>query len=220
MLQPDEIIRSSRKTLSISVDAHGRLIVRAPARYAEDRIFAFIESKASWIEKQKARALATKIPLPPDDLQGYELPLLGSSAKILLTEGGRVRYDPVKGTLYLPKDKPKERLRQWIKKNARLLFTETTERLARTMGARYLSVSVGSAKTRWGSCTAKNAIRYTFRLFYCPKEVVEYVVVHELAHVKHKNHSKAFWREVERYIPDWKARRAYLKAHAAYMEIL
>jgi predicted metal-dependent hydrolase len=87
------------------------------------------------------------------------------------------------------------------------------------MGVSYQSVSVTSARSRWGSCSGKNAIRYSFRLLYAPKEVIEYVTVHELAHTKHKNHSKAFWAEVATYVPDWKSKRNWLKTHGWLMEI-
>ena len=79
------------------------------------------------------------------------------------------------------------------------------------MNVRYESVSITSARTRWGSCSGKNAVHYPFRLLYLPREIIEYVVVHELAHTVHKNHSKAFWGLVERYVPNWRARRKTLK---------
>ena len=87
------------------------------------------------------------------------------------------------------------------------------------MGVSYKSVAITSAKTRWGSCSGDNAIRYTFRLLNCPKEVIDYVVVHELAHTIHHNHSKAFWLTVEKFIPDWKTRRKWLKDHGILMEV-
>jgi predicted metal-dependent hydrolase len=83
----------------------------------------------------------------------------------------------------------------------------------------YTSITITSAKTRWGSCSGDNALRYTYRLLYCPKEIIDYVVVHELAHTVEHNHSKRFWQVVERYIPDWKERRKWLKAHGILMEI-
>lgn len=88
-----------------------------------------------------------------------------------------------------------------------------------SMGTQYKYARVNSARGRWGSCSGENGIHYSFRLLYAPKDVVEYVVVHELAHTKYKNHSKTFWAEVAAYVPDWKVRRAWLKAHGALMEV-
>lgn len=219
MIQPDEIIRSHRKTLSICVDAHGRLIVRAPKRCDEKRIFAFIEQKEGWIRKKQAERRGTAVALPGENLDGFTFPLLGAPTKIFLVEGKKIGYDKERGALYLPSDKPQERLTKWLKENAKRILSSVTQAQAEKMGISYLSVTVGSAKTRWGSCTADNAIRYTFRLLYCPREIIEYVVVHELAHVRHKDHSASFWREVDRYILDRKARRKWLKAHGGLMEL-
>ena len=86
-----------------------------------------------------------------------------------------------------------------------------TSRYAEIMGVSFSGVRVTSAKKRFGSCSPENGICYSWRLMQYPREAVEYVVVHELAHVRHKNHSAAFYREVERYLPDWRMRAELLK---------
>lgn len=219
MIQPDEIIRSRRKTLAITVDSFGRLIVRAPLRCSEARIFAFIREKEGWILRKKAERQGAGISLPPENLDGYQFLLLGQQCKIRLTSLDKVGYDAEKGILYLPQNNARERLIQWLKANAKRILTELTARTAVTMKAVYKSVSITSARRRWGSCSGEDALHYSFRLLYAPKAVIEYVVVHELAHTKHKNHSKAFWAEVATYVPDWREKRAWLKAHGGLMEI-
>ncbi len=169
--------------------------------------------------RKQAERRGVGIALPSEDLQGYRFSLLGEETEICLYERKRVAYDQQNRRLFLPSDKPKERLVKWLKENARRIFTAVTEQNASRMGVVYSSIAVTSAKTRWGSCSGKNALRYTFRLLYCPREIIEYVVVHELAHIRYKNHSKLFWQEVERYIPDWRSRRRWLKAHGVLMEI-
>lgn len=169
--------------------------------------------------KKQAERQALDIALPPENLHGYSLLLLGKPCKILLAPITKVGYDKEKDFIYLPEQNSKERLIKWLKNNAKRIFTEVTAQTAMRMGVSYQSVSVNSARRRWGSCSGENAIHYSFRLLYAPKEVIEYVVVHELAHTKHKNHSKAFWLEVEKYVPDWKEKRNWLKTHAALMEI-
>ena len=219
MIRPDEIIRSNRKTLAISVDPFGRLIVRAPKRCGEERIFAFIREKEGWILRQKAKMQGAGIYLPPENLNGYELLLLGKKYKIILTDTKRIVVDDENLYLFLPQEKPKEKLVKWIKENAKRIFTAVTKKMAERMQTTFKSVTVTSAKGRWGSCSFNNAIHYSFRLLYAPKEVVDYVVVHELAHTKHKNHSALFWNEVSKFIPDWKEKRAWLKNRGALMEI-
>ncbi len=217
MIRPDEIIRSCRRTLSVSVDARGRVIVRAPHRYAQERIFAFLQEKERWIRRKQSERKGAGIELPSDNLQGYTFSLLGKPVKITLVEGKKIGFDGE--NIYLPKEKSEERLVKWLRENAKRIFTQVTEGKAAQMGVRYSSIAVTSARTRWGSCSGKDALRYTFRLLYCPKEIIEYVVVHELSHIRHKDHSKAFWQEVAGQIPDWKERRAWLKGHGIFMEI-
>ena len=220
MIKPDEIIRSNRKTLSLSIDFFGRVIVRAPKRFSEERIFAFIHEKEDWILRKKAQMQGAGIHLPPENLDGYKLLLLGNFCQISLTEEKFVRYDKENSRLYLPKIGATDRLKKWLKENAKRILSSVTEQTANRMGARYKSVTITSAKTRWGSCSAENAIRYSFRLLYAPKEVIEYVSEHELAHIKHKNHSPLFWAEVAKYCPNWREYRLWLKQHGALMEIL
>ncbi len=219
MIRPDKIIRSDRKTLAISVDAFNRLIVRAPKRCSEERIFAFLQAKEEWILRKKSENMRAGVRLPPENLDGYELLLLGKPCKIRLEKRTSVGFDGEKCELVLPETEPKKRLVKWLKENAKRILGQVTAEKAREMGATYKSASVTSAKTRWGSCSFDNALHYSFRLIYAPKAVVEYVVVHELAHTRYKNHSALFWAEVARYIPDWKERRKWLKLHGALMEV-
>ncbi len=219
MLRPDQIIRSKRKRISIIVDGFGRVIVRAPLRCAQSQIDDFIAKSEAWILRKQAERKGAGVQLPPENLHGYVFPLLGKDTRIYLTAERRIRYDKDENVLYLPQKDARDRLVKWLKENARRILERVTSAQAERMGVRYQALSIGSARTRWGTCTAENDIRYTFRLLYCPREIIEYVVVHELSHIRHKNHSKAFWQEVERYLPDWKEKRKWLKAHGVYAKI-
>ncbi len=157
--------------------------------------------------------------LPPENLHGYTFLLMGKPTRICLTKESKIGYDGENSVVYLPEKNARQRLVKWLKENAKRIFTDVTQAQAKRMGTDFSSVSVSSARTRWGSCSGKNALRYTFRLLYCPKEIIEYVIVHELSHTRYKNHSASFWQEVETYLPDWKARRKWLKSHGALMEI-
>ncbi|MBR4943691.1 MAG: M48 family metallopeptidase [Clostridia bacterium] len=220
MVEPAEIIRSKRKTLALSIDGTGRLIVRAPLRCGEEKIYQFIREKEGWILRKQAEKQNAGVELPSENLDGYELLLLGRKCKIQVLPIDKVGYDAERQRIYLPEKNPKERLVKWLKENAKRIFSSVSEQTAKKMGVSYKSVSVTSARGRWGSCSHDNALRYTFRLLFAPKEVVEYVVVHELAHVLHKNHSKAFWATVEKYVPDWKEKRNWLHTHNALMKVL
>ena len=97
------------------------------------------------------------------------------------------------------------------KEKALKKISERVEFYAQKEGYSYGKVRITSAKKRWGSCSATNDLNFTWRLFLAPDSVLDYVVVHELAHTIHKNHSKAFWNEVERVLPNWKKQRQWLR---------
>ncbi len=219
MIQPDTIVRSARKTLSVSVDALGKVTVRAPKGCSEERIFSFLQSKESWILRHKRQGERNRARIPGENLDGYSFLLLGKESTVVLTDGRAIVFDDQAGRIYVPRKNTKKRLVQWLKENAERIFRVVTERKAREMGVLWKTVKVNSARSKWGCCTYDNELRYSFRLLYAPKEVIEYVVVHELSHVRHKNHSQAFWREVQKYVPDYKARRQWLKDNRILMQI-
>ena len=219
MVQPDEIIRSHRKTLTISIDCNNRLIVRAPYSCGKERIFAFLREKEAWILRKKAERAGTGIQLPPENLHGYRFLLLGEYCTVYLTKERKIGYDQSAHALYLPEKNTQKRLVQWLKENAGRILTDVTARTAQKMQTSYKSVTISSARSKWGSCSFDNALRYSYRLLYAPKDVIEYVVAHELAHTRYKNHSAQFWAEVAKYQPNWKEKRAWLKRHGALMGI-
>ncbi len=101
------------------------------------------------------------------------------------------------------------------KKLARKVFAERCQLFAERMGVTYGTISVREQKTRWGSCSAKGNLNFNWKLVLMPDEVLDYVVVHELAHRKEMNHSPAFWALVERVIPDYRVQRAWLKTNGS-----
>ncbi len=219
MIEPYKLIRSARKTLSISIDPLGRLIVRAPTRYSERRIYDFLQKKQSWILRKQAQRTGAESRLPTEKLDGFSFLYLGEPHVISLYGGKKVRFDESGKRFFVPQENAKDKLVKWLKAEAKKRFLTWTEEEAAKMGATFKSVGVSSAKTRWGSCSADNFIRYSFRLLYAPESVVRAVIAHELAHTRVKNHSAVFWAELEKYEPEYKQKRKWLKDHAYLMEI-
>ena len=217
---PDRIIRSKRKSVSVGVDSLGRVTVRAPLRYPEDKITAFLAEKEEWILKHQKRMRATGICLPENGLDGYGLLLLGERYILTLDDGKRVRLNEAEKRIFLPRENAEQRLKRWLKENAKRIFTQATRIRADEMGVSYQSVTISSATTRWGSCTGDNRLRFSYRLLYAPKPVIDYVIVHELCHTLHHDHSPRFWVAVESVIPDYKDKRKWLKDRGALLKIL
>ena len=102
-------------------------------------------------------------------------------------------------------------LERWYREQARKRIGRRVMYFARQMGVTYGRISIRAARTRWGSCSADGNLNFHWKLVLMPPEILDYVVVHELAHRKEMNHSQRFWAEVERILPDYKARRKWLK---------
>ena len=216
MIEVDEYRFSKRKTLSVCIDVSGRVIVRAPKGYPQKKIDAFLVKKQDWIESHQ-RERRENVYLPPEALDGYTLPYLGGGLTLRVCETGRVREE--NGTLLLPCQNSEKKLVAWLKRQALALFTMRTLYWQEIMGVCCKGVKTSSAKRKWGSCSSKDEIRYVYRLLYAPMSAIDYVVVHELAHIRYKNHSTAFWQEVKKYLPDYASRREWLKRHASLLEI-
>lgn len=98
-----------------------------------------------------------------------------------------------------------------LKQSAKEIIPKRVQYFSKIMGLYPTCVKISSAKTRFGSCSAKNSLNFSFYLMLYPIDAIDYVVVHELAHIKHKNHSKDFYRLIEKVLPDYKNREALLK---------
>ena len=203
--------------MSISVDARGALIVRSPRAYPLERIFSFIQKKEAWIRKQQEKIKNRAFVSPPEVLDGYSFPLLGKRVEIVLYDGGRVALNGQ--TLFVPRINSKEKIVQWLKRYAKKSILPIVDKRAMQMGLKVESVSVTGAKTRWGSCSGKGRLHFSYRLIYAPEEIVDYVVVHELAHIPHKNHGSQFWAFTKSVCPDYVKKRKWLKENAFLMDI-
>ena len=100
-----------------------------------------------------------------------------------------------------------------MKKDAIKLLPSRCEYYASLMGVSYNRIAIKAQRSRWGSCSTKKNLNFNCLLMLCPEEIQDYVVVHELSHLKEMNHSPAFWAEVEKALPDYRTQEAWLKAH-------
>lgn len=108
--------------------------------------------------------------------------------------------------------KPYDQLSAWDKRSMKRLFEMKTYKWAKEMGVTYAKITIKNQKTRWGSCSGRGNINYNYKLYFLPEKYQDYIVIHELAHRKHMNHSDEFWDEVVKYCPNWKETRKELKS--------
>lgn len=218
----DRLIRSRRKTIALIVRPDGSLEVRAPQGLAESRIREFVESHADWVRKQKARASEFTLPLPKQFSEGEKFPYLGKEypLKIVPRQRQALMFDGKEFRLAktaLPK--AREAFIRWYKAQAAKVLSERIPAQAAAHGYKYGSIRVSSARTRWGSCSTRGTLSFTYRLIMAPSSVVDYVVLHELVHLKIKNHSKVFWAQVGNLMPDYKKHVNWLKKNGKFLTL-
>ncbi|MEI6666394.1 MAG: SprT family zinc-dependent metalloprotease, partial [Chloroflexota bacterium] len=112
-----------------------------------------------------------------------------------------------------PAEAADEAIDRWYRREARTRLEEAVARHAEQLGIRYERVTIRDQRTRWGSCSTRGTLSFSWRLVLAPPEVLEYVVVHELLHVREANHSRAFWHLLDVHRPGWKAQAQWLRTH-------
>ena len=210
-----KLIRSKRKSIALVIKPDGQLIVRAPKRVSKREINALIEKHADWIVKKQAEVLeAQKKFAPHQFVEGEAFYFLGKTYQLRFT-GAKKNLVRIWGeNLQVAKSvawNAEAVIENWYKKEAWQIFNERAGFYAKKYNFNYEKLKLSSAKRRWGSCSTRGNINLTWRLVMMPPEIIDYVVVHELSHLREHNHSKAFWAQVEAILPDYKERRKWLK---------
>ena len=113
----------------------------------------------------------------------------------------------------------KDSLTSWYKQRAEIKLNEKAKRYAKQIGVEYKTVGIKSYKSRWGSCSVDGDIDFNWKIIMAPNRIVDYVVVHELCHLKHHDHSPQFWQAVEQVLPDYAERKEWLKENGLVLEI-
>lgn len=206
-----KLIRTNRKTVAIQLQKDGSVIVRAPKRLAVYRIEAFIKEKQSWIEQHQKRLQEQQRQKESFCLSDRQFPLFGRMLPMQMTQEKTPCWQQT--VVFLPEgdeQQLKSSAEQLYRQIARQTLQSRVEHFAPKLGVQPASLRINGAKGRWGSCSGKNRLNFSWRLMLAPEHCIDYVVVHELCHILHHDHSVAFWQEVERVVPDWRSCRQQL----------
>lgn len=208
---PYTLIRTKRKTVAIQVKSDGSVAVRAPQRLAKREIDRVVQQKEGWILAHQQQMQQRQQAQESFCLSDGRLPLLGSWLPISYTDTKTPFCS--QGTCFLARGEEAE-LWEQAERLYRSIAREQLERrvadYANRMGVHPTGLRITGAKGRWGSCSGKNSLNFSWRLILAPEHCVDYVVVHELCHILHHDHSTAFWQEVENWFPDWQQCREQL----------
>ena len=222
MITPDEIIRTKRRTMALIVERDGRLIVRAPLRAKEEGIHEFIVQKAAWILKKQEQVKSYYPPFVPKEyVNGEGFWYLGNIYKLQLAEVKKPLLD-LNGNFQLSRnaiDKADLVFERWYKQQAQKVISERVQWYAAKHGYSYKRIKITSARTRWGSCSERGTLSFSWRLVLAPMPVIDYVVVHELVHLNVKNHSKKFWSRVGVIMPDYQQKIEWLEKYGHLLNL-
>ncbi|MEI6437403.1 MAG: SprT family zinc-dependent metalloprotease [Candidatus Omnitrophota bacterium] len=217
-----KLVRSRRRTVALLISPDAVLTVRAPLHTPVARIEGFIREKARWIDRkiqeQKSRPSAGVKQFVEGELFLY----LGASCPLRICDDMKASFC-FDGS-FLLSSREQSRARElfvwWYKREARRFITERVEFFARKDGFRYQSLRITSARRRWGSCTTAGTLSFSWRLVMAPLDVIDYVVVHELAHLDHCDHSPRFWGRVRSLYSDTDRCRAWLKKNGPALDLI
>ena len=228
-----EIIRTSRKK-SVAIYVGPAVVkVRTPKRFSGEKIHSLVRKKAKWIfDRQEHIERERELHPPKEFISGESFPYLGKTyrLKVMLTENGTDNSCHLKnGRLQVEigkhlkgneaKDAVKDALCTWYKERVKSKIIERLPNLTRKLGRWPTSVQIKDQKSRWGSCSRNGVVRFNWKIITAPVSVMDYLIVHELCHLIHQNHSAAYWKEIEAVLPDYKKMRDWLRIHNFIMSI-
>jgi len=217
----DRLIRAKRRTIALIIERDGSLTVRAPKRASLRDIEEFIHEKTEWIIRSREKLKAVVQHPKKQYVNGEAFLLLGQEYELLLVPPQRpaLKFNGGFTLAVSARERGEAAFTRWYKEQASQVFTERIQRYSAMHGFSPRQVKVNSAKTRWGSCSANGTINFTWRLVMAPLDVIDYVVLHELAHLRVKDHSPRFWKLVESICPDFKQHRKWLKENGERLNL-
>jgi predicted metal-dependent hydrolase len=224
--------RAKRKSIGFVIGPDG-LVVRAPRWTPLHEVDAALQEKAGWIlrklqesRERQGRAHSARVIW----CDGATLPFLGQTISVVLDpshgfsgRGAQLKADPANPGAQvlhvgLPKAAAPEQIRDavqaWLMRQATAYFTQRMAHFTPLLGVQWHKLRLSSAGTRWGSASADGTIRLNWRLIHFRQPVIDYVVAHELSHLREMNHSQSFWDTVATVVPDYQSLRAQLKEDA------
>ncbi len=207
-----------RRSIGLRIDDRG-LTVSAPVRASERWLHSVLQDKADWVLRQLDNWQARKVPTIVW-AEGSRIPFRGEEFVLTLTPKMRGAKPELQGEiLHVPVGLAAEvahiekAVTQWYRDEALRVFRECVEYFAPMLQVSPREIKLTAARTQWGNCSAQGVVRLNWQLVQMPLHLIDYVVVHELAHLHEMNHSPAFWRVVESACPEYKACRAELRRY-------
>ncbi len=217
--------RKRKRTISLSIARNGDIIIRAPFHLKSESIEAFFREKRSWIQKKlRETSAGVDRSVARGFVAGEVFPFLGQyyPLEIVAPTDSHRPLLFAQERFYLNeryRTKARDLFISWYKEQAREKIRERVQ----LYGSRMLLFpdrqKITSARYQWGGCSSKNTLTFTWRIVMAPLPVIDYLVVHELAHIREKNHSSRFWKIVRETFPDYPTMKAWLKSRGHLLDL-
>lgn len=209
-----QIKRSSRSlSLRISVNARAEVVVSAPKFMPEFMIRKFVESQKTWIESGLAKVKKNQVQVKTDELyifaKKYQVVINNSADKMGIFVRGEKIF--VNNLSTKTPAKIAQQIEEFLKKTASKYIATRTQILAKKMGIAYQRISLRQQSSRWGSCSSRGNLNFNWRLVHYPPAIIDYVIIHELAHRLEMNHSKKFWEIVKKHDGEYLIHKGQLR---------
>ena len=221
-IEIEKIIRSKRKTIALQITEDAKLIIRAPFGVSEEVIKRVVVKHADWIRKKKEEILLRDPKFVKKEFVNgegflyvgkyYKLTIVDEQSEPLVFKNGfflSKNYLPIAKQVFV----------NWYRERAYEKIFERVEWYAKKRGFKYNRINITNAQKRWGSCSAKGNLNFSWRLIMAPLCVIDYVVVHELVHLEEMNHSKSFWNKVKMLMPNYEKYKNWLKKNGHLLRI-
>lgn len=217
---PVRVRETRRRTMGLYVFPDGRVEIRVPKGTPRHQAIAFARGREAWL-RDTLSGLPETLPTPRYE-NGARHPYLGEALTLHVRRGRTRRAVRQEDRLWLRVTDPDDpvrvehALREWYRTRARTVFTERLAHWYPTVGlppSRMPGLRIRAMRSRWGSCSSRGGINLNLWLIRAPLACIDYVVVHELAHLLEFNHSPRFYAEMDRMMPDWRNHRRALRDH-------
>ena len=214
-----EVVRTKRKRSALIGLSGDGIKVTVPASLSESRIRDLVTKRTPWINRKLQEQSERPVTVPREFVSGETVAYLGKNYRLKVRRGESSSIKMRAGYIevVVPENDADARssiralITKWYKSHAATRLKDKTQRYSQIIGVSPNSISIKDYKSMWGSCSTKGDVSFNWRIILAPHSVVDYVVVHELCHMIEHNHSPKFWKEVERYIPEWRLQRDWLK---------
>jgi len=221
-IEIEKIVRTERKSIALQITDDATLIVRAPFYVNDETIERVVLKRKDWVEKNKNSILRRDPKFSTREfVNGEGFLYLGKYYKLTIVDEQETALKLGNGFCLSRELLPNARqvFIQWYREKAHEKISERVKWYAQKRGFKYNKINITNAQKRWGSCSSKRNLNFSWRLIMAPLPIVDYVVVHELVHLEEKNHTKMFWNKVKMLMPDYEKHKEWLKRNGYLLRL-